>query len=174
MENGTGRRLIQVDRALAAYSNLTKSLEPAAHADITAYRAWVAEHGPIVEQEAAFLHAEPDLVAVSARADASGMPVGAGHHAELESSVIIVAFSMVSTIIVFKFVPRLLARLVISAMVGAASLCLLSPAVLNDVQNVKRWRRGITMSVGCVECGSDADSGCRYGAVMIVLAIVVN
>ena len=88
---------------------------------------------------------ESDLVAVSARANGSSPHLGWGNHAELETPVIIVAFSMVSTIIVFKFVPRFLARIVISAMVGMALLCMLSPGVLNDFESIKRCRRGITM-----------------------------
>lgn len=107
----------------------------------------MAEHAPIVEQEAAFLHHELDLIAVSARANGSSARLQFGNRAELETPVIIIAFTLVSTIIVFKFVPRFLARIVISAMVGAASLCMLSPAVLNDFQNIKHWRRGITMYV---------------------------
>lgn len=135
------------DRALASYSNLTKSLEPASRADINVYREWIAEHAPIVEQEAAFLNSESDLVTVSPRANGSSAHLQSGTRAELETPVIIVAFTLVSTIIVFKFVPRFLARIVISAMVGVASLCMLSPAVLNDFQNIKHWRRGIVMYV---------------------------
>jgi hypothetical protein len=135
------------DRALASYSNLARSLEPASHVDINIYRDWIAEHAPIVEQEAAFLHRESDLVAVSAHSNVSSVQTQSAKRAELETPVIIVAFTMVSTIIVFKVVPRFLARLVISAMVGVASLCMLSPAVLSDFQSIKRWGRGITMFV---------------------------
>lgn len=135
------------DRALASYSNLTRSLEPASHADINIYRDWVAEHAPIVEQEAAFLHNESDLVAVSAHSNVSSVQTQSAKRAELETPVIIVAFTLVSTIIVFKVVPRFLARIVISAMVGVASLCMLSPAVLSDFQSIKHWGRGITMFV---------------------------
>lgn len=139
--------LIMVDRALTSYSNLTKSLEPASPADIHVYREWIAEHAPIVEQEAAFLNHELDLITVSAGANGSSRHLQSGNRAELETPVIIIAFTLVSTIIVFKFVPRFVARIVISAMVGVASLCMLSPAVLNDYQTIKHWRRGITMYV---------------------------
>lgn len=139
--------LILADRALASYSNLNKSLESASPADVHIYREWVAEHAPIVEQEAAFLNHELDLITVSARANSSSAHLQFGNGTELETPVIVIAFTLVSTIIVFKFVPRFLARIVISAMVGVASLCMLSPAVLNDVQNIKHWRRGITMYI---------------------------
>lgn len=156
-----GEILILADRALASYSNLTKTLEPASHADIHVYREWIAEHAPIVEQEAAFLHHELDLITVSARANASSTHLPSGNRAELETPVIIVAFTLVSTIIVFKFVPRFLARIVISAMVGVASLCMLSPAVLSDFQSIRHWRRGITMYVwnlcGRVAKGADSE-----------------
>lgn len=142
-----GKILILADRALASYNNLTKSLESASHTDIRIYREWIAEHTSIVEQEAAFLHQESDLITVSARANGLSTHSQSGNCAELETPVIIVAFTLVSTIIVFKFVPRFFARIVISAMVGVAMLCMLSPAVLDDFQSIKQWRRGITMYV---------------------------
>ena len=149
--------LIPADRALASYGNLIKSLEPASHVDIHVYREWIAEHAPIVEQEAAFLDHELDLITISARANGSSTHL---QPAELETPVIMVAFTLVSTIIVFKFVPRFLARIVISAMIGVASLGMLSPAVLNDFRSIQHWRRGITMCVWDVweQFGSATDS----------------
>lgn len=64
---------------------------------------------------------------------------------ELEAPVITVAFTLVSTIIVFKVVPQILARLVISAVVGVAWLCMRSPSVLSDLKNIRAWGRGILM-----------------------------
>jgi hypothetical protein len=146
------------DRALASYSNLTKGLEAASPADIHLYREWIAEHAPIVEQESAFLDHESDLVAVSARGNVLSADHRSGNHAELETPLVIVAFTLVSTIIVFKVVPRFLARIVISAIVGVAALCLLSPVVLSDWESIKHWKRTITMYVVTLErVLSDAD-----------------
>lgn len=94
----------------------------------------------------------------------------------METSVIIVAFTLVSTIIVFKVVPQFLARIVISAMVGVASLCTLSPSVITNPKDIRDWRKGISMYVAMFlrvpKSANDRKS--RYTAVMLVLAIVVS
>lgn len=136
-----------LDRALSSYSNFTKSLEPASHADINAYREWITEHAPIVEHEAAFLHNEADLIAVTMQNRVSSSSTYPSSRNELESPIIIVAATLVSTIIVFKVVPQILARLVISALVGIASLCTLSPSVLSNPSSIRDWGRGISMYV---------------------------
>lgn len=129
-----------LDRALTSYSNLTKSLEPASHADITAYRSWTTKHAPIVESETAFLNKDSDLLCVSSpSAPRSDFRSGTA----LETPVIVVAFGLLSTIIVFKMVPQIIARLVISAMVGVASLCTLSPEVMNKPGSVLDWGKAI-------------------------------
>lgn len=130
---------VHLDRALTSYSNLTKSLEPASHADITAYRSWITKHAPIVESESAFLSKDSDLLCVSPSTPKSSFRSGTA----LETPVIVVAFGLLSTIIVFKLVPRILARLVISAMVGVASLCTLSPEVMNKPDSALDWRKAI-------------------------------
>lgn len=128
------------DRALTSYSNLTKSLEPASHADITAYRSWITKHAPMVESESAFLNKGSDLLSVSSpSASRSDFRSGTA----LETPVIVVAFGLLSTIIVFKVVPQILARLVISVMVGVASLCTLSPEVMNKPGNMLGWGKSI-------------------------------
>ena len=128
------------DRALTSYSNLTKSLEPASHADITAYRSWISKHAPMVECESAFLNKDSDLLSVSPpSASKSDFRSGTA----LETPVIVVAFGMLSTIIVFKLVPQIFARLVISAMLGVASLCTLSPEVMNKPGSALNWRKAI-------------------------------
>ena len=53
------------------------------------------------------------------------------------------AFGLLATVIVFKVVPQILARLVISAMVGIAALCTLSPDVMVNVKGVREWRTAI-------------------------------
>lgn len=130
------------DRALTSYSDLTKSLEPASHADIIAYRAWITKHAPMVESESAFLNKGSDLLSVSPpSAPRSDLRSGTA----LETPAIVVAFGLLSTIIVFKLVPQILARLVIAAMVGIASLCTLSPEVMNKPGSVLDWGTAIAM-----------------------------
>lgn len=129
-----------LDRALTSYTNLTKSLGPASHADITAYRTWIAEHSPIVESESAFLNKDLDLLSVSSDSAArSDFRSGTA----LETPVMIVTFGLLSMIIVFKLVPQILARLVISAMVGVAILYTLSPEATNKRGSVLNWRKAI-------------------------------
>lgn len=124
------------DLALSSYSNLAKSLEPASHSDIDAYRTWIAEHAPLVEQETDFLHNEADLTTVS-RPNAQIM------RQPDTTPIIIVAVLLVSTIIVFKVVPQLLARLVISAVVGVGGFCTLAPKILEDMTRVKDCKRAV-------------------------------
>ena len=153
-----------IDRALTSYSNLTKSLGPASHADINFYRDWIAEHAPIAGPEAAFLQNEADLVALSSSEDAAAEPTQPLRQGGLETPFIAVALILVSTVIIFKVVPRLLARIVISAVVGLASLCALSPSALTNFNNIKDWRRGIGMWVSprCLSRhGQNANGGVR-------------
>lgn len=128
-----------LDRALTSYSNLTKSLEPASYADITAYRSWITKHAPVVESESAFLNKDSDLLCVSPPAPSSDFRSGT----PLETPVIVVALGLLSTIIVFKLVPEIMARLVISAMFGVACLCTLSPEVMAKPGSVLDWRKAI-------------------------------
>ena len=113
-------------------------MEPASHGDIDAYRAWIAEHAPLVEQETDFLHNESDLTTVS-RPTA---PSQVSSQADL-SPIIAVAVVLVSTIVVFKVVPQLLARIVISAVVGVGGFCTLAPKIMEDVTRVKEWKRAV-------------------------------
>ena len=139
------------DRALTSYSNLTKSLEPASYADVSAYRTWIKEHAPIVEQEAGFLQREADLLTVSRTAGKPTSPcLQQVSSSSLETPVVVVAFALVSTIIVFKVVPQIIARLVISAMVGIASLCTLSPGLVTNLRGLREWGRGIAVYVSDV------------------------
>lgn len=94
----------------------------------------------MVESESAFLNQQSDLLSVTApSACRSDFRSGTA----LETPAIVVAFGLLSTIIVFKVVPQILARLVISAMVGVASLCTLSPEVMSQPGSVLGWRKAI-------------------------------
>ena len=98
-----------------------------------------------MEQEAAFLQHAADLITVAPEPKPSTSLMQYRPRGELEAPVIMVAFTLVSTIIVFKVVPQILARLVISAVVGVASLCTLSPSVLSDLKSIRDWGRCISM-----------------------------
>ena len=124
------------DLALSSYSNLAKCLEPASQLDIDAYRAWIAQHAPLVEQETDFLLNKSDLTSVSR----SNVQILKQPDA---TPVIVVAVILVSMIVVFKFVPQLLARLVISAVVGVVGLCTLAPRICDDMARVKEWKHAV-------------------------------
>ena len=146
---------------MTSYSNLTKSLEPASHADITNYRQWIAQHTPIAEQEARFLDKEADLLCVTPQQQVpktNSTPATGAKEKELQTPIVVVAFALVSTIIVFKVVPRILGRLLISAMVGFAALAILYPGALTSMQSVRDLGKGIAM----------------YSSVMLVLSIIVG
>ena len=72
--------------------------------------------------------------------------------------MVVVAFALVSTIIVFKVVPRILGRLLISAMVGFAALAILYPGALTSIKSIRQLGKGIAM----------------YSSVMLVLSIIVG
>ena len=163
------------DRALTSYSNLTKSLDPASHADISIYRQWISDHTPIAEQEAAFLNKPADLLTVpnlpyekasgsspSASPSSSPLPptqtVASPSRKELEMSVMVVCFSLISTIIVFKVVSRLLPRLVISLLVGLAALTILQPDALTSLNKLRNSKTSVAV----------------YCTVMLALSIVVT
>ncbi|KAL9131699.1 MAG: hypothetical protein Q9217_000440 [Psora testacea] len=143
-----GRSFAKVDqynRALTSYSNLVKSLDPASQRDIKIYKEWIAQHVPVSREETRFLQTEADLVAVTPPHNPSQPQAYQG--AQLDFPIIVLAFAFVSTIIVFRVVPQILARLVISAMVGIASLCTLSPSMSMSLEGLRDWKQGITMYV---------------------------
>ena len=146
---------------MTSYSNLTKSLEPASHTDITTYRQWIAQHTPIAEQEARFLDKEADLLCVTPHQKASKKNITSTtgvKENELQTPIVVVAFALVSTIIVFKVVPRILGRLLISAMVGFAALAILYPGALTSMRSIRELGKGIAI----------------YSSVMLVLSIIVG
>lgn len=117
---------ISVDSALSSYSNLTKSLEPASQADIGAYKDWISEHAPLVDHETDFLYNDADLMTVSR--SVIKQPPSASN-----TPLITVMMVLVSTILIFSVVPQLLARLVVSLVIGVAGLCASAPDVLSDM-----------------------------------------
>lgn len=141
----------QYNTALSSYSNLTKSLQPASQTDIHSYHEWITKHAPLLQEETEFLHNGADLMTLLQPKFQKPL-----YPQDIPTMVVVV--TLVSTIVVFRVVPSVLARLVISAVVGLASLFTLAPHILADVKQIRESKRMI---------GS-------YAAVMLVLAIVVG
>ncbi|KAL8940045.1 MAG: hypothetical protein Q9216_003019 [Gyalolechia sp. 2 TL-2023] len=139
------------DRTLSSYSNLTQTLAPSSKSDIKTYRRWIVKHNPIAKSEALFLSHDNDLVTISQNRQQSAP-------SSLKYSPVTVSLTILTTIIVFKFVPQFFARLVMSAVIGLALMCMVSPSSLLDLQLLKDKRRGVGV----------------YAAVMLMLAIVVD
>ncbi|KAL9593267.1 MAG: hypothetical protein Q9219_007624 [cf. Caloplaca sp. 3 TL-2023] len=124
------------DRTLTSYSNLTQTLSPSSRSDINTYRKWIMKHNPICKPEASFLNDRNDLITIPPKRE-SITPTN------LKYSPVTVALTILTTIIVFKFVPQLLARLVMSAVIGLALMCMVSPSSLLDLQLLREKRRGV-------------------------------
>lgn len=124
------------DRTLSSYSNLTQTLSPSSKSDVNAYRKWIMKHNPIANPEVSFLNHRNDLVTVSQKRQ-HPTPTS------LKYSPVTVALTILTTIIVFKFVPQFFARLVMSAVIGLALMCMVSPSSLLDLQLLKEKRRGV-------------------------------
>ncbi|KAI4231567.1 MAG: hypothetical protein LQ349_005517 [Xanthoria aureola] len=129
-------KISQYNQAISSYSSLTKSLSSTSHSDIKAYQNWLAKHSPVVEAEASFIQHRKDLITISAQAQHTNPLI-------LEYSPVTVALAILTTIIVFKFVPQFFARLVMSAVTGLALMCLLSPASLLELRLLREKRKGV-------------------------------
>ncbi|KAL6720947.1 hypothetical protein ACLMJK_000047 [Lecanora helva] len=143
----------QYNRALTSYSNLIKTLDPASQSSITAYRAWIDEHSPIDETESAFLHKDRDLLSISPQQSytstiTSNSPISRAGTA-LETPIVLVAFAFLSTVFVFKFVPHILGRLVISALVGVTLMCTLTPEAMANLRSVRDWGKVVATHLNC-------------------------
>ena len=104
----------------------------------------------MTKQETSFLREKDDLVAVLLPSKTKGTEPKELLHSlpqesKFDSPIIVLAFAFVATIIVFKVVPRIMARLVISALVGIASLCTLAPSGTMSVRGLRDRRRPITV-----------------------------
>ena len=161
---------------------MTKTLDPASTTDISTYRQWIAEHTPIAEPETCFLQKENDLVSIKPKVIpgmcanaassstndgtknlAPSLKIEGNKRKELETPTIIISFALISTLIVFHFVPSILARLVISTLVGLAALAILQPEGLYGTMTLKNCKEGDWKSGVAVYC-----------AIMTGLALVVT
>ncbi|KAI4136590.1 MAG: hypothetical protein L6R39_007715 [Caloplaca ligustica] len=152
--NLTERCASKVDtynRTLTSYSNLVQTLSPSSKSDVNAYRKWIMKHNPIAKPEASFLNKRNDLVTLS-QSRQHAAP------SSLKYSPVTFALTVLTTIIVFKFVPQFFARLVMSAVIGLALMCMVSPGSLIDMQALKERKKGVGV----------------YAVVMLMLAIVVD
>lgn len=132
------------DRALTSYNNLTKSLDPASPTDISAYRSWITAHTPMSQEESSFIQQESDLLSICPQ---SNPKLNSRVGTALETPIVLVAFALLSTVVVFKVVPQILGRVVMSAMVGVAALCVLSPELMSDLRGVRDWGKAVATYV---------------------------
>ncbi|KAL9027707.1 MAG: hypothetical protein Q9196_003811 [Gyalolechia fulgens] len=144
-------KLDAYSRTLSSYSNLTQALSPSSRSDVKAYRRWIMKHNPIAKSEALFLSHDNDLVTISQNRQHSAPT-------SLKYSPVTVPITILMTIVAFKFVPQFLARLMMSAVMGLALMCMVSPSSLLDLQLLKDKKKGVGV----------------YAAVMLMLAIVVD
>ncbi|KAI4181643.1 MAG: hypothetical protein LQ348_004984 [Seirophora lacunosa] len=138
------------NRTLTSYSNLAQTLSPSSSSEINAYRSWITKHNPIAKPETSFLRKHNDLITVSQGRQYSRLPTS------LAYPPVTVTLTILTTIIVFKFVPQFFARLVVSAVIGLVYLA--SPRSLWDLQSLKENKKGAGI----------------YAAVMLMLALVVD
>lgn len=135
-------KLEQYSRALASYARLTRELSPARQEDVARYRRWIEEHAPLDAAECAFLSDDGsvgDLIAVIPPSpSSSSSPDGVGasgaartlasssslHHqnnndnpGKLDAAPTIF-LTFIALVVVFKFVPGVIARLVVAAMLA--------------------------------------------------------
>lgn len=96
------------------------------------------KHTPLVQHDGISPRHEADLMTI-ARPEVEEQAYS--HATPLMVTVVV----LVSTIVVFRVVPSLLARLVISGVVGVASACTLAPDMLASVNNVRQSKRTIGM-----------------------------
>lgn len=128
------------DRTLSSYSNLTQSFAPSLRSDVKTYRRWIMKHNLIAKPEVQFLSHDNDLVTVSQNRQHS-------NPTSLKYSPVTISLTILTTIIVFKFVPQFFARLVMSAVIGLALMCMVSPTSLLDLQLLKDKRKGVGVYV---------------------------
>ncbi|KAL8670331.1 MAG: hypothetical protein Q9224_007681, partial [Gallowayella concinna] len=125
------------NQTLSSYSSITQNFSSSSHSEVKSYQKWLIKHNPITEPETSFLQHRNDLITVSSPIRQDSAPM------ILEYSPVTVALTILTTIIVFKFVPQFFARLIMSAVIGLALMCLISPASLVDLRLLREKRRGM-------------------------------
>ncbi|KAL8957406.1 MAG: hypothetical protein Q9183_006068, partial [Haloplaca sp. 2 TL-2023] len=123
------------NQTLSSQASLAQTTSPSTHQDVKAYRKWLKQKGG-VHAEASMLQHRGDLITMNpARQNVS--------LSNLEYSPSTMALTVLIHIMVFKFVPQILARLVMSAAMGMALMCMMSPASVLDLQMLKEEKRGV-------------------------------
>ncbi|MCJ1485347.1 hypothetical protein MMC06_005521 [Schaereria dolodes] len=125
------------DHAVSSYSNLTKSLNPTSQASVDAYKDWIVQNMPLIEQETEFLHHESDLGTIATQPSRTETPAS-------EASLMAPGFTLLSTIITFKLVPYFIARLVV-ATTALGMVYAFSPATLLNSTMPGNYRRTFAM-----------------------------
>ena len=126
---------MNLDQALASFSNVMKNLDPASTDDIEAYRTWMERHAPIEHAETRFLERRHDLVAVSARRSANNVG-GAGRN---QSVAVCLPLILVLPLMAFAMIPGLVGRLFIIALVGSAGVAVVTSTELMGLMTVREW-----------------------------------
>ncbi|MDI1484894.1 MAG: hypothetical protein OHK93_000028 [Ramalina farinacea] len=121
-------KLEQYSRALATYARLSRELSPARREDVEKYKKWMEVHTPLVDPEGAFLEDHEDLVTVmpppspSSRAEGRAEGRAARTHSHQSpgklDTIPTIFLTFIALVIVFKFVPGVMARLVVAAMLA--------------------------------------------------------
>lgn len=120
-------KLEQYSRAFATYARLSRELSPAKREDVEEYRRWMEVHTPLAETECAFLGDHEDLVTVmppsSSSSRAEGRAARSHHHHDAHNAgkldtIPTIFLTFIALVIVFKFVPGVISRLVVAAMLA--------------------------------------------------------
>ncbi|KAI4157645.1 MAG: hypothetical protein LQ342_008111 [Letrouitia transgressa] len=131
------QKIDMYNRTLTSYASLTQTLSPASSPEVSVYRKWISKHNLIVESETSFLRHRSDLLSISQQSKVSSTS------SNLKYSPVTVALTILTTIIVFKFVPQFIARVVMSAVIGLALLCVVSPTAMTDLRALREKKKGV-------------------------------
>jgi hypothetical protein len=131
------------DKALSAFSKLSRSLDPATAEDVQAYREWMDENDPVDERESQFLERDADLVTIRRKAPSCSSPslsTAASAAEQDQSAAIWFPLTLVLPLMAFAIVPSLLGRLlVIVLIVGAELKMVTSTPWLMKMLSTREW-----------------------------------
>lgn len=144
------------DRALSAYSDMSRSLDYPDEEDIARYREWMAANRPVHQAEASFLRNSKDLVALPQRATGTVptttqpsivllafipfLPLGKNLHEYLRAERV-----LTNRVVAFSLVPTFLGRIIISAAIAATGWLYVSGTVWRSLLSDLHWAVSIIM-----------------------------
>ena len=126
---------LSIDQTLSSHASLAQTTSPSTHQDVKVYRKWLKQKGGIHSEVSIQQHRSDFITMNPARQNIS--------LSNLEYSPSTMALTVLIHIMVFKFVPQILARLVMSAAMGMALMCMISPATVLDMRKLKEKKRGV-------------------------------